>query len=145
VSTTEDPSTEHRLQCFQHCTDDYLKKDQPIETSAENFSSLNYGLIAYHKSAEWLKRIENKLGRNLFDSCMKVYYDVWKFKHPSTIDFKDILESSSKQNLDSEFSLLNKKGYFTISHSSSHSSSHYKYIHTHSSSRRCDRNRMYDI
>ena len=90
----------------------HLKKDQPIETSAENFSSLNYGLIAYHKSAEWLKRIENKLGKNLFDSCMKVYFDVWKFKHPSPIDFKDILESNSKQNLDSEFSLLNKKGYF---------------------------------
>lgn len=90
----------------------HLKKDQPIETSAENFSSLNYGLIAYHKSAEWLKRIENKLGRNLFDSCMKAYYDVWKFKHPSPIDFKRIWESTSKQNLDSEFSLLNKKGYF---------------------------------
>jgi hypothetical protein len=90
----------------------HLKKDQPIETNSENFSSLNYGLIAYHKSAEWLKRIENKLGKNLFDSCMKAYYDVWKFKHPSPIDFKRILESTSKQNLDSEFSLLNKKGYF---------------------------------
>jgi hypothetical protein len=90
----------------------HLKKDQPIETSAENFSSINYGLIAYHKSAEWLKLIENKLGKNLFDSCMKAYYDVWKFKHPSPIDFKRIWESTSKQNLDSEFSLLNKKGYF---------------------------------
>ncbi len=90
----------------------HQKKDQPIETSSEIFSSLNYGLIAYHKSAEWLKGIENKLGMNLFDSCMKVYYDAWKFKHPSPVDFKRILESSSKLNLDSEFSLLSKKGYF---------------------------------
>ncbi|MGH2647636.1 MAG: M1 family aminopeptidase, partial [Ginsengibacter sp.] len=86
------------------------KKDQPIETSSENFSELNYGLTAYYKTGKWMKTLENYVGQPLFDSCLHEYYKQWKFKHPSPGDFKKVVEDVSHKNVDSLFSFLHKKG-----------------------------------
>jgi Peptidase family M1 domain len=86
------------------------KKDQPIETTSEQFNNTNYNAIAYTKAAEWLTLVEKKLGTPLFDSCMQAYYNEWKFKHPYPEDFKKSIEQTSGQILDELFSLLNKKG-----------------------------------
>ncbi len=87
-----------------------IKKDQPIETSSENFSSLNYGLIAYGKAAKWMKLLENYLGAEVFRNCMTEYYKRWQFKHPYPEDFKKVVEDVSGKNVDEIFALLNKKG-----------------------------------
>lgn len=86
------------------------KKDQPIETVSENFTETNYGLIAYYKTGQWMKSLENELGVLLFDSCMHEYFRRWKFKHPYPEDLKNIFEEISNRNLDSIFSLISKKG-----------------------------------
>lgn len=87
-----------------------IKKDQPIETSSENFTNYNYGLIAYKKTSEWMKLLENYLGADVFANCMKEYYKRWQFKHPYPEDFKKAVEEVSGKNVDSIFALLNKKG-----------------------------------
>jgi hypothetical protein len=85
-------------------------KDQPIATASEKFTSYNYGLVAYTKTAAWLQLLEKQLGRTTFDSAMKSYYAQWQFKHPYPEDFKEALENSTRKNLDSNFSLLHKTG-----------------------------------
>ncbi len=87
-----------------------VKKDQPIETISEKFTPFNYNMIAYVKTGDWMKLLEAKLGQNLFDSCMQVYYNRWQFKHPYPEDFKKVIEEVSGKNMDSLFNLLNKKG-----------------------------------
>ncbi|MBS1932813.1 MAG: M1 family metallopeptidase [Bacteroidetes bacterium] len=87
-----------------------IKQDQPIETPSENFSYLNYGLIAYVKTGEWMKQLENYLGKDVFADCMKEYYRRWQFKHPYPEDFKRTVEDVSGKNIDSLFALLHKKG-----------------------------------
>ncbi|MEO8763494.1 MAG: M1 family metallopeptidase [Ginsengibacter sp.] len=86
------------------------KKDQPIETSSENFSEANYAGIAYYKTGKWMGVLEKYIGQPLFDSCLHEYYDRWKFKHPSPADFKDVVADVSKKEVDSLFLLLQKKG-----------------------------------
>jgi len=86
------------------------KKDQPIETPAEDFSETNYGAIAYYKTGLWMKKLEEFVGKDLFDSCLHEYYNRWKFKHPYPKDFKKVVEQVSKKNVDTIFSLLSKKG-----------------------------------
>ncbi|MEP6949729.1 MAG: M1 family metallopeptidase [Ginsengibacter sp.] len=86
------------------------KKDQPIETSSENFSELNYGNTAYYKTGKWMKVLEDYVGQPLFDSCLHEYYNRWKFKHPSPDDFKKVVEDVSKKNVDSVFLMLHQKG-----------------------------------
>jgi hypothetical protein len=86
------------------------KKDQPIETKSEDFSEVNYGLTAYYKTGLWMEKLEKFIGKNLFDSCLHEYYNRWKFKHPYPEDFKKVVEDVSHKNVDTIFSLLNKKG-----------------------------------
>ena len=87
-----------------------LKKDQPINTSSEKFSLLNYNLIAYTKTSLWLAYLESELGAQIFDSVMHKYYEKWKFKHPSPKDFQDVAEEVSGKSLAQIFSLINQKG-----------------------------------
>ncbi len=88
-----------------------VKKDQSIETVSDNFSSFNYNNVAYTKAGNWMQLLEKKLGSILFDSCMKIYYNRWSFKHPYPEDFKEVAEEISSKKLDSIFLLLPKKGY----------------------------------
>ncbi len=87
-----------------------VKKDQPIETSSEKYNILNYNMIAYTKTGEWMELLEEELGNSLFDSCMQEYYRRWKFKHPYPEDFKKVMTELSGRNLDSLFTLLTEKG-----------------------------------
>lgn len=89
------------------------KKDQPIETSSEDFSEINYDEIAYYKTGLWMKTLEDFVGKELFDSCLHEYYNRWKFKHPYPEDFKKVVEDVSGKNVDTIFSLLSKKGNLT--------------------------------
>ncbi len=86
------------------------KKDQPINTTSGVFSKLNYGLVAYEKTSEWMKLLEIEMGKEVFDSAMQTYYSRWKFKHPYPEDFQNILEEISGKNLQSYFNLLQNKG-----------------------------------
>lgn len=87
-----------------------LKKDQPIETAADKFSSYNNNLIPYEKTAQWLQLLEKELGTASFDAVVKAYYESWQFKHPYPEDFKAIAEQVSGKDLSNTFSLLNQKG-----------------------------------
>ena len=86
------------------------KTDQPIETSSENFSDINYGLVAYYKAGLWMQLLEKNIGRDEFDKSLHEYYSRWKFKHPAPEDFKNVVEELTGKNEDSIFSLLNTKG-----------------------------------
>jgi hypothetical protein len=87
-----------------------LKKDQPIATQSERFSMLNYGMIAYYKTAGWMQLLEKELGQPVFDAVMRNYYETYKFKHPYPEDLKATAEKLGGKNLDSIFNLLTKKG-----------------------------------
>ena len=87
-----------------------IKKDQPIETPSEKFSFLNYNMMSYTKTGDWMKLLEDELGKEVFDKVMQEYYKRWQFKHPYPEDFKKVAEEVSGKNVDAIFALLNKKG-----------------------------------
>ena len=87
-----------------------VKKDQPIETSSEKFSILNYNAVAYTKAGDWMKLLEQEMGQAAFDKLMHEYYERWKFKHPYPEDFRALAEEISGKNMHSLFALLNTKG-----------------------------------
>jgi hypothetical protein len=74
------------------------KTDQPIATASEAFSQLNYGLVAYHKTAEWMKLVEEKLTPAKFRLMMQEYFAKWKFRHPQPDDFFDVLRTYNLQD-----------------------------------------------
>lgn len=89
------------------------KQDQPINTHSEDFTELNYQLIAYGKTAEWLKILEQQLGRAAFDSCMKKYVQQWTFKHPEREDLQAIFATASKLDVSEHFKKIGARGSLT--------------------------------
>lgn len=86
------------------------KTDQPIELPSEKFSATNYGLVVYHKTAEWMRYMEAKMGEEPFRQTMQTYYAQWKFKHPQPGDFKTVVGAQLNTDSTAVFELLNEKG-----------------------------------
>ena len=84
--------------------------DQPISTPSEDFTVENYELIAYTKTAVWMKLLQDTLGTVLFDSCMREYFRAWQFRHPYPDDFKAVITNTSHRSLDALFRLLDTTG-----------------------------------
>jgi len=86
------------------------KRDQPISTPSQDFTESNYFDIAYTKTGNWMKMLEDSLGAATFDRCMQQYYHDWQFRHPYPEDFKAVVTHTSQRRLDTLFALLDKKG-----------------------------------
>jgi Peptidase family M1 domain len=113
-------SSAHRKKSKNRLPDDWEKlmletvisvhADQPIQTHSDQFHKINYQLMNYVKASEWMKKMEETLGKDLLDSCMQEYYRRWQFKHPYPEDLKEVLTDVSGKNLDSFFHLLHTRG-----------------------------------
>ncbi|MFD2920998.1 M1 family metallopeptidase [Terrimonas rubra] len=86
------------------------KTDQPIHTASEDFSGVNYSLIAYEKTASWLKEVETVMGTTAFNQAMQQYFKNWQFKHPQPEDFRNSIQRFAPDTIVSTFDLLDKKG-----------------------------------
>ncbi len=75
--------------------------EKPVLTSSHEFTRipLAYVNAAYAKPGLFLKNLEGVLGRPMFDSIMRTYYERYAFKHPSSADFIAVCESISQQDL----------------------------------------------
>ena len=76
-----------------------LGTDQPLQCHSDEFTSFNYGAIAYKKTAAVFAFLRQYLGTERFDKAMQQYYEDWKFKHPSPIDMRNSLENSCGEDL----------------------------------------------
>jgi len=76
-----------------------IGEDQPIETHSADFTGINYGAVMYSKTGLVFNYLKQYLGDELFDKCMHVYFETWKFKHPQPEDMRAILEKESGKDL----------------------------------------------
>ncbi|MGZ5286384.1 MAG: M1 family metallopeptidase, partial [Flavisolibacter sp.] len=83
---------EGKVEELWHLTNVQRKRSQPIATTSENFTSANYALVPYHRTATWLQSIEQALGKEEFKYLMQDYYSRWKFRHPAPDDFLSLLK-----------------------------------------------------
>lgn len=87
-------------------------RNQACRVHSNDMNSLNYGFGAYEYPAWSFKYLEDYLGEQLFDKCIKSYYEEWQFKHPQPEDLKEVFYRVSDQNLDWFFEdLLGKAGF----------------------------------
>src|SRR5438105_10412876 len=88
-----------------------LHKDQPIETTSEDFSEVNYNEVAYTKTGLWMEQIEKIVGKETMHHIMQQYYKEYSFKHPQPEDFKRVAEEVSSKNLSIIFNKLYQTGF----------------------------------
>ena len=77
----------------------WTAKDQPIELHSAEYTEMNYGGIVYMKSAICFDYLAAYLGQEIFDDCMKEYFETWKYKHPQPKDVRAIFEEVSGKDL----------------------------------------------
>lgn len=58
---------------------------------ARQFTQGGYGPISYNKVAIWMQTLEGLVGLETMDEIMRTYFERWKFKHPCTRDFINVV------------------------------------------------------
>lgn len=58
--------------------------------SWDRMSNSSYGSV-YSRTASTMRTIENLVGHEVMGKAMKLYYERWKFRHPSAADLRDAL------------------------------------------------------
>ncbi len=75
--------------------------DEPLSTHADHYvTNRAYGIASYTKGQVFLKQLEYVVGKKDFDEILLTYYDQWKFKHPTDVDFIRVAEKVSGLELD---------------------------------------------
>jgi hypothetical protein len=72
--------------------------DQPCQHPSGHYTSINYGIIVYGKSALMMSYLEQYLGVEKYDAFMQEYFKKWKFKHPQPEDFLALLDDFTKED-----------------------------------------------
>lgn len=73
---------------------------QPGNMHSSDFQSVAYGTVVYAGNPIHFDYLQEYLGKPLMDSCMKAYFEKWKFRHPLPLDIKEVFEQVSKKDLD---------------------------------------------
>lgn len=75
--------------------------EEPMTTHSDHYNTnFAYSNAAYSKGAVFLEQLGYIVGAKVRDSIMLVYYDQWKFKHPTPDDFIRVAEKVSGIELD---------------------------------------------
>ncbi|MFH0992491.1 MAG: M1 family metallopeptidase [bacterium] len=66
-------------------------KIAPIATPSWKFTMGGYGNLVYQKAALMLMTLDRLIGRPVMDTVMKTYFQRWKFRHPDSRDFINVV------------------------------------------------------
>ncbi len=85
------------------------QSDQPITTSPDSSSPNNFRLAKY-KTADWLRMMEERVGKESFLKTLKAYSLYSRYRLTDVKDFKALLQQYSDTDIDTLFALLNQTG-----------------------------------
>ncbi len=73
----------------------------PIYRRSWDYASVSeYARASYSKPAIALKSLENYLGWETMQRILQTYYQRWRFRHPTTRDFRDVVQEAANQDMD---------------------------------------------
>ncbi len=75
--------------------------EEPMTTHADHYNTNGaYSVAAYSKGAVFLNQLEYIIGKEDLRNGMLKYHQTWKMKHPTALDFINIMEQESGMILD---------------------------------------------
>jgi hypothetical protein len=76
-------------------------KEEALSTHADHYETNEaYGSASYSKGEVYLAQLGYVIGEEVLDKVMLRYFEMWKFKHPTALDFLRIAELESGMVLD---------------------------------------------
>ena len=96
LSCVQEPErTAGRSRYLEHATDDNLARN-----GWQYLSGDSYGANSYARTALTLESLQGYLGRDVMARVMRAYQQQWRYRHPTTRDFMDVVNQVSGKNLD---------------------------------------------
>lgn len=82
----------------------FSEPSEPVLTPASEFGTLNdYFQSAYTKGSGVLWMLEGWLGRETFDHVLRAYYEQYRFRNVTTVDFVSTVEDVTGREMDAFF------------------------------------------
>jgi hypothetical protein len=78
----------------------FVRRGPLINTSWGFGGNYSYGVNTYYRTAVVMNTLRGLLGEETMATVMRVYFDRWKFRHPTSRDFFAVASEVSQQNLD---------------------------------------------
>lgn len=76
-------------------------REEPLTTHSDHYNTnAAYSMAAYSKGAIFLNQLSYIMGDEAFRRGMLQYHKEWKFKHPTALDFINVMEKESGMILD---------------------------------------------
>ena len=73
--------------------------DSIVQPAWSYRSNASYGLNSYARPAATLRHLENLMGEETFARAMRRFFQTWRFRHPNTEDFRQIILDESDTDL----------------------------------------------
>lgn len=74
--------------------------EEPMDRHADHYNlNVAYGIASYSKGAVFLEQLGYIVGRETLDRGLKRFYEEWKFRHPTGLDFIRVMERESGMHL----------------------------------------------
>jgi hypothetical protein len=91
----EPERTSGRSIYLEHATDDNL-----VRNGWQYLSGASYGVNSYTRPALVLETLADYLGRDVMARIMRTYQQQWRYRHPTTSDFINVVNTVSGKNMD---------------------------------------------
>ncbi len=75
----------------------------PVMTAPYEMTELQYGALVYAQGSFVLDMLLDRFGEETFNRIMHTYFERWAFKHPTTGDFRQIVEEITGEDLEAFF------------------------------------------
>lgn len=73
--------------------------EQPLDLPSEEYTARNYEELIYFKAAQGFSWLRSYLGDSVFDSVMHEYYSLWRNRHPSLEDLRELFANNTGRDL----------------------------------------------
>jgi hypothetical protein len=78
----------------------YGKFDPVVRNAWQYYNSFSYGINSYFRPATLLRTLENYLGPPTMARIMRTWFERYRFRHPTTVDFQKVVNEISGRNMD---------------------------------------------
>ena len=78
----------------------YPVRDPLVRRAWEFYDSGSYGVSSYSRAGVTLRTLERILGEETMARVMRAYHQRWRFRHPSSRDFQQVVNEVSGRNMD---------------------------------------------
>jgi hypothetical protein len=75
------------------------RRDWIVRNAWDYYDDFSYGVNSYMRTAATLRTLQHLVGDETFARIMRTYFERWRFKHPSSNDFRSVVNEVAGRDM----------------------------------------------